>query len=131
MHTPEMLLNRAGLRLPERLADELGYQNALRFDAWTNRRIGTVDAFIGISGAGLNAGRTVRQRGGKFIYRVYWKFCTVLHPIFGVYYALGNNRCFIYSTGASAQCRVYTPFFTRWSPGSPSQPLAEPLRPCP
>jgi glycosyltransferase involved in cell wall biosynthesis len=72
LHTPEMLLNRAGLRLPERLSDELGYQIALRFDEWTNRRIGAIgtrvpDAFIGISGAGLKTGRTVQQRGGKFV----------------------------------------------------------------
>jgi len=72
LHTPEMLLNRAGL-LPAWLDDELGYQNALRFDDWTARRVGTVskteklDAFIGISGAGLKTGRQLQQRGGKFI----------------------------------------------------------------
>jgi alpha-maltose-1-phosphate synthase len=73
LHTPETLLNRAGLRLPQRLADELGYQNALRFDDWTARRVGAaskmeqLDAFIGISGAGLKTGRQLQQRGGKFI----------------------------------------------------------------
>jgi alpha-maltose-1-phosphate synthase len=67
LHTPEMLLNRAGVRLPQRLSDELGYQTALRFDEWTARRIGPVDAFIGISGAGLKTGRELQQRGGKFI----------------------------------------------------------------
>jgi starch synthase len=66
LHLPETLLNRAGL-LPTWLADDLGYQNALRFDDWTNRRIGSVDAFIGISGAGLKTGRTLQQRGGVFI----------------------------------------------------------------
>jgi starch synthase len=66
LHTPQLLLNRTGL-LPSRLSDELGYQNALRFDDWTARRIGEIDAFIGISGAGLKTGRMLQQRGGKFI----------------------------------------------------------------
>jgi glycosyltransferase involved in cell wall biosynthesis len=76
LHTPEMLLRRAGM-LPRWLDDELGYQNALRFDDWTARRIdetggafsktGTLDALIGISGAALKTGRLLQQRGGKFI----------------------------------------------------------------
>ena len=66
LHTPQLLLNRAGL-LPSRLSDELGYQNALRFDDWTARRIGEIDAFIGISGTGLKTGCMLQQRGGKFI----------------------------------------------------------------
>jgi starch synthase len=67
LHAPEMLLNRASIRLPQQLADELGYQNALRFDEWTNRRIGKIDALIGISGSALKTGRQLQQRGGKFI----------------------------------------------------------------
>jgi glycosyltransferase involved in cell wall biosynthesis len=67
VHTPEMLLNRAGLRLPQRVSDELGYQNALRFDDWTAHKVGAIDAFIGISGAGLKTGRLLQRRGGKFI----------------------------------------------------------------
>lgn len=66
LHTPQLLLNRAGL-LPNRLSDELGYQNTLRFDDWTARRIGEIDAFIGISGTGLKTGCMLQQRGGKFI----------------------------------------------------------------
>lgn len=66
LHTPQFLLTRAGL-MPAWLEDEVGYQNALRFDDWTNRRIAAVDAFIAISGAGLKTGRTVQQRGGRFI----------------------------------------------------------------
>ena len=66
LHTTEMLLNRAGM-LPTWLDDELGYQTALRFDDWTARRIGEIDAFIGISGAGLKTGQLLQQRGGKFI----------------------------------------------------------------
>lgn len=66
LHTPEMLLRRAGM-LPRRLDDDLGYQNALRFDDWTARRVGDVDALIGISGAALKTGKLLQQRGGKFI----------------------------------------------------------------
>jgi alpha-maltose-1-phosphate synthase len=66
LHLPETLLSRTGL-MPQWLFDQLSYQNALRFDDWTNRRMGAVDAFIGISGAGLKTGRTLQQRGGVFL----------------------------------------------------------------
>jgi glycosyltransferase involved in cell wall biosynthesis len=66
IHTPLTVLNRVGI-LPRWLDDELGYQNALRFDDWTNRRIGKIDAFIGLSGAGLKTGQHLQQRGGVFI----------------------------------------------------------------
>ncbi len=66
IHTPEMLLGRTGL-LPNGLGNELRYQNALRFDDWTNRRIGEVDVLVAISGAALKTGRTVQQRGGVFL----------------------------------------------------------------
>jgi starch synthase len=66
LHVPDMLLTRAGLA-PGWLSDELGYRNALFFDAWMQRRIGQVDALIAISGAGLATGRLLQQRGGKFI----------------------------------------------------------------
>jgi starch synthase len=67
LHTPETLLNRASL-LPRKLSDDLGVQNALRFDDWTYKRIPEdTDAFIAIAGAGLKTGRLVQQRGGKFI----------------------------------------------------------------
>jgi starch synthase len=65
LHMPETLLHRYH-RLP-RLADELGYANALLFDEWTLRRIEPCDAFIGISGAGLKTGQLVQQRGGVFV----------------------------------------------------------------
>ena len=67
LHAPEMVLNRAGLRFPGWLSNELGYQNAVRFDDWTARRVGKVDALIGISGAGLKTGRMLQQRGAVFI----------------------------------------------------------------
>jgi alpha-maltose-1-phosphate synthase len=66
LHTPEMILDRAGL-LPRWLSDELGYRNALFFDEWTARRIDKCDALIAISGATLKTGRLVQERGGTFI----------------------------------------------------------------
>jgi glycosyltransferase involved in cell wall biosynthesis len=66
LHTPEILLRRAGM-LPHWLDDEMGYQNALRFDDWTTRQIGKIDVLIGISGAALKTGKLLQQRGGVFI----------------------------------------------------------------
>jgi starch synthase len=67
LHTPETVLNRTGL-LPRWLSDDLGVQNALRFDDWTNRCIpADTDALIAIAGAALKTGQQVQQRGGKFI----------------------------------------------------------------
>ncbi|HEV2646786.1 MAG TPA: glycosyltransferase family 4 protein [Acidobacteriaceae bacterium] len=66
IQTPEYLVGRAGI-FPLWLADELGYQNALRFDDWTSSRVGDVDALIAISGAALKTGRQLQQRGGIFI----------------------------------------------------------------
>ncbi|MCU1223212.1 MAG: glycosyl transferase group 1 [Edaphobacter sp.] len=66
LHTPEMLLLRAGIDYSW-IRDPLSYANALAFDEWTLRRIPPCDAFIAISGAGLKTGRLVQQRGGKFI----------------------------------------------------------------
>jgi alpha-maltose-1-phosphate synthase len=66
LHTPEMLLRRAGY-LPAWLDDALGHRNALLFDEWTNRRVGKIDALIAISGAALKTGRALQLRGGIFI----------------------------------------------------------------
>jgi starch synthase len=67
IHTPETVLNRAGL-LPRWLSDDMGVQNALRFDDWTARRIPEdTDALIAIAGAGLKTGMLVQQRGGRFV----------------------------------------------------------------
>ncbi|HEV2620147.1 MAG TPA: glycosyltransferase family 4 protein [Acidobacteriaceae bacterium] len=66
IHTPEYLLRRAGL-FRHWFGDEMGYQNALRFDDWTCSRIGEIDALIAISGAALKTGRALQQRGGIFI----------------------------------------------------------------
>ncbi len=67
IHTPETVLNRYGL-LPRWLSDDLGVQNALRFDDWTAKRIPEdTDALVAIAGAGLKTGRLVQQRGGRFV----------------------------------------------------------------
>ena len=66
MHTPEVLLRRAGM-LPRWLEDQMGYINVLGFDDWTDRRLGSVDALIAISGAGLKTGRNLQRRGGVYL----------------------------------------------------------------
>jgi glycosyltransferase involved in cell wall biosynthesis len=66
LHTPDFLLHRIGLN-PRWLSDNLGYQTALTFDRWTDRRLPACDALIAISGAGLKTGQHLQARGGKFI----------------------------------------------------------------
>ena len=66
IHAPEFLLGRYGL-LPDWLADQTGYANALLFDEYTLRRIPECDALIAISGSSLKTGRLVQQRGGSFV----------------------------------------------------------------
>ena len=66
IHTPEFLLGRYGF-LPDWLADQTGYGNALAFDEYTLRRVPECDALVAISGSALKTGRLVQQRGGIFI----------------------------------------------------------------
>lgn len=66
IHAPEFLLGRYGL-LPDWLADQTGYANALLFDEYTSRRIPECDALVAISGSSLKTGRLVQQRGGRFV----------------------------------------------------------------
>jgi alpha-maltose-1-phosphate synthase len=67
IHTPETVLNRYGL-LPRWLSDDMGVQNALRFDDWTAKRIPEdTDVLVAIAGAGLKTGKLVQQRGGRFV----------------------------------------------------------------
>jgi len=66
LHTPDFLLHRIGLN-PRWLSDTLGYQTALTFDRWTDRRLPACDALIAISGASLKTGQHLQARGGKFI----------------------------------------------------------------
>ena len=70
LHTPQTLMDRAGLDLPG-VSDQLGVWAARSFDRWTENRLARqaapCDAFIAISGAGLRTGKLVQQRGGRFI----------------------------------------------------------------
>jgi starch synthase len=69
IHTPEMLLRRAGVHNTWVL-DQVSYANALAFDVWTSRQLRnkeTPDVLIAISGACLQTGREVQQRGGLLI----------------------------------------------------------------
>lgn len=69
IHGPEMLLRRYGAD-PAWLLDPMGYSNALLFDAWTKRaleRDPPPDVLVGISGSSLATGRSVQQRGGRFV----------------------------------------------------------------
>ena len=69
-HGTDYVLTRAlhgrGL-YPTPVSVHMARWNALRFDAYTRRRIPPCDAFIGISGAGLLTGALVQSRGGKFV----------------------------------------------------------------
>ena len=66
IHTADYLLNRTRF-YPASVSSRMNRWNALAFDRYTNARVGSPDAFIAISGAGLLTGRTVQARGGKFV----------------------------------------------------------------
>jgi alpha-maltose-1-phosphate synthase len=68
IHLPDYLLSRYGL-MPRWLSNNLGVQTTLTFDRWTDRQLDRhpVDALIAISGAGLQTGRHLQQRGGVYI----------------------------------------------------------------
>jgi glycosyltransferase involved in cell wall biosynthesis len=69
LHTPEMLMLKAGFNNP-RVRDPLNYANALAFDIWTSRmvrRSERPDAVIAISGSSLKTGSEVQAVGGRFI----------------------------------------------------------------
>src|SRR5579871_3514405 len=69
VHTPEMLLLRAGIH-NRHLLDQISYLNALAFDEWTCRQLRhqpTPDVLIALSGAALKTGRELQKRGGLLI----------------------------------------------------------------
>lgn len=61
-----LLLGRA-IAVPPRLESLIALQNGIAFDRWTARRLPECHALIAISGASLEGGKLVQQRGGKFI----------------------------------------------------------------
>ncbi|HEX5234820.1 MAG TPA: glycosyltransferase family 4 protein [Silvibacterium sp.] len=66
IHTPWMAAQRH-VTIPRQLSGRLHSLNVRLFDSWVAGRIEPCDAFVAISGSGLNAGRTVQRRGGKYI----------------------------------------------------------------
>jgi alpha-maltose-1-phosphate synthase len=66
VQTTQVLLGQKNLLTPS-LNAFLAYHNATLFDRWTCSRIPLCDALIALSGAALDTGKKVQQRGGKFI----------------------------------------------------------------
>ena len=55
------------IKLPKRVALEAAWLNIWMFDAWVAGQLEDCDAFVGISGSGLVAGRVAKSRGAKYI----------------------------------------------------------------
>lgn len=66
LHTGQILLERRNLLTPA-MREVLAYRNATAFDAWLTRRMPQCDAYIALSGAGLQSARLVKERGGKYV----------------------------------------------------------------
>ncbi len=69
IHTPETLMYRLRLTHPY-LLNQIGYTNALAFDAWTHsqlRHLPAPDALVAISGSSLRTGTMLKARGSRFI----------------------------------------------------------------
>ena len=73
---------------------------------------------------------TCRRVRKQVFLRCHWKLRTVPHLVFWVFRVLSDNRRFLYSTGTSAPCRTYTPFFI---PPAPDHKAARrsPAQSCP
>ncbi len=63
---PDYLLGRTRF-YPVGLSRWVKRVNALAFDDFTQRRVPACDVFVAISGAGLETGKRVQQRGGKYV----------------------------------------------------------------
>src|SRR5258708_34963031 len=63
IHTADYLLNHSRF-YPPAISSKMNSWNTLAFDRWTSSRIGSCDAFIAISGAGLLTGHKVQTNGG-------------------------------------------------------------------
>ena len=66
IHTPQIAAGRY-VRIPRQLGWEWSYLNFKMFDSWVARRIEDCDALVSLSGTGLKSGRTVQQRGGRYV----------------------------------------------------------------
>ncbi len=66
VHTGRILLEQRDL-LPIGLRGMLAFRTATTFDAWLTRRMPSCDVLVALSGAGLQAARLVKRRGGKYV----------------------------------------------------------------
>lgn len=66
IHTPWMAAHRYGV-MPQWLSTEMASANIRLFDSWVAARLEECDAFIGISGSGLKAGRVAQGRGARYV----------------------------------------------------------------
>ena len=67
IHPALMLLLRHRIHLPRRLQSDLDLVNKILFDRWVASHMPPCDVFIGISSCGLESGRAVQERGGKYV----------------------------------------------------------------
>jgi alpha-maltose-1-phosphate synthase len=67
LHPAIMLLGRYNVQLPRKLNWQLDLINKVAFDHWVAAHIPACDVFVGISSCGLQTGKTVQQRGGKYV----------------------------------------------------------------
>lgn len=66
IHTPQFVFGGRGL-IPARMNRALSQLMLRSFDAWVTRTMPRCDAFIGISGTGLRAGKKAQESGAKYI----------------------------------------------------------------
>lgn len=66
IHTPQFVLSGRGW-IPAALNREITWLMFRSFDAWVAATLPRCDAFVGISGTGLRAGRTAQSRGAKYV----------------------------------------------------------------
>jgi glycosyltransferase involved in cell wall biosynthesis len=66
LHTALFLGDRY-LRIPRALDRSLTYMDFVLFDRWVASRIESCDAFVALSGSGLQSGQLARERGGKYV----------------------------------------------------------------
>jgi glycosyltransferase involved in cell wall biosynthesis len=55
------------LPLPVRLANWIGYANALSFDRWLTRNLRPCDAYVAITGCAVSSGKRAKELGARYI----------------------------------------------------------------
>jgi glycosyltransferase involved in cell wall biosynthesis len=66
IHTPWMMAHRY-MEVPQGLSKGVAFANIRLFDTWVAGQLEECDAFVGISGSGLKAGRIAQGRGAKYV----------------------------------------------------------------